>query len=338
MFIGRSRASSAFRSSSSSAALEPLAVEHVKARSLPGLIWQQWVGLPAAAARRRAAVLCPGFPPSIALMKTCRQVVPYVHDLFLLSRPETLNVRARHYMRPSFIHMLKTQRTFLVNSMKTAQELAPHVAADARIQLYRPAIRDLFGLAAAPPSAPPPGELVFVAMGTVEPRKNYTYAADVIEALNALGVRSRLRIVGRPGWGPERESLASRQNVELLGHVPDGDVASVLRAASAVLCTSKDEGLGLPLLELQYAGLPTVAVDIKVFREILGDEALLIPPADARAAAERIAAAAAEAGWQARGEDAARSILERYNAQARADRAAVIDIIAAAEHAAAAGS
>ena len=47
----------------------------------------------------------------------------YVHDLFLLTRREELNARARAYMAPSFALAMRTVRRFFTNSLTTAAEL-----------------------------------------------------------------------------------------------------------------------------------------------------------------------------------------------------------------------
>jgi glycosyltransferase involved in cell wall biosynthesis len=321
----------------SSDALKPLTITHIMASTRQDMVARQWLGLPWLALRHQCSiVLCPGFPPSVALQAVARgRIIPYVHDLFLIQQTSALNRRAYWYLRPSFVCMLRHQKTFLANSAKTRDELARHVATDARIKLYRPRVRDVFTLSSYPARCAPADVLVLVALGTVEPRKNYLYAAEIVDALFARGQAAQLRIIGRQGWGGDWEILSRHPHVELLGHLPDAEVRAVVASADLVLCTSRDEGLGLPLLELQYAGLPTVAVDLPIFREILGDrDGLFIPQGDARAAAELIVSTYWVGDWFARGQQHARRILERYNAAAERDRSDVIALIQEAQHSA----
>ena len=90
--------------------------------------------------------------------------------------------------------------------------------------------------------------------------------------------------------------------------------------------TSHDEGLGLPLLEAQYAGLPVVAPDRPVFREVLGASGLLVEPTQAEAAAAAIAASLTP-GWRARSCAAAAVNLTRWNNAAKADRDTVVAML-----------
>ena len=50
-----------------------------------------------------------------------------------------------------------------------------------------------------------------------------------------------------------------------------------------------DEGFGLPPLEALACGTPVLAADIPVLREVLGDQALFVPPLDVEAIAAGIA-------------------------------------------------
>jgi glycosyltransferase involved in cell wall biosynthesis len=48
------------------------------------------------------------------------------------------------------------------------------------------------------------GKAQIIAVGTIEPRKNYDAVLDLAEALPAPW---RVQIVGRRGWGPDRGNL-----------------------------------------------------------------------------------------------------------------------------------
>lgn len=312
----------------SAEALSPLPVVPVRASGLPTMIAAQTIGLPLRLLTdRRAMALCPGFPPSQPLSRFGARVVPYIHDSFLLTRPQDLNWRARAYMAPAFAAALARLPWLLVNSETTRTDIARFARPDAEITLYRPRIRDVFGIAylalsrVVPKAASP---LRLIAIGTVEPRKNLPAAAAIVAALNAASRPAELDIVGRPGWGEEMEALKRAPHVNLLGYLEPEAVRERLAAAQVLISTSKDEGLGLTLLEAQHGGLDVVATDMPVYREVLGGSGLLIDPADPAKAAAAILARLAEDGAPERAAQQARANVERWNGLAERDHANVI--------------
>ncbi len=315
-------------------ALSPLPVRPVgpPMKGTAGLVAGQYVSLPARLARDPGAIaLCPGFPPSLVLSRFGARVIPYIHDLFLLTRRADLSARARLYMAPAFRHAVRRLPRFFVNSRSTANELARFARADAQIHLYRPRVRNVFGLndAGRAGRSAPGGVLRLVALGTLEPRKNLLAAAEIIAALRGKGfARARLDIIGREGWGGVAGALRGREGVVLHGYQPEEAIRRIMHSADAFITTSHDEGLGLPLLEAQYAGLPVIAPDAPVFREVLQSGGVFINPARPGDAAERIAAVLSGADAAARFAEEARANISLWNARAEADRSAIIALLA----------
>jgi len=313
------------------AALAPLDVVPVTARGTRQMVTTQTVGLPLRLAATSSILLCPGFPPSPLLRPFASRVLPYIHDDFLLSRPTDLNRRARLYMAAPFKLALRSYPRFLANSSDTKRKLAAHCRPDADITLYRPPVRNVFNVHANERAERPaqPAPLRLVALGTVEPRKNFVAAAHILAALRSRGFPgATLDIVGRQGWGDDWRTLESRPGVTLHGYQPGERVTQLLDAADIFICSSHDEGLGLPLLEAQYGGLPVVAPDAGVFHEVLAHSGIFIDPADPADAAARIAAALSDPDWRTRYAALAARNLSRWNRLATADRDAVISLIA----------
>jgi glycosyltransferase involved in cell wall biosynthesis len=315
----------------SPSALAPLPIAPVTARGTAAMVMTQTFGLAARLAGSPSSlVLCPGFPPSPLLLPFGGRVIPYVHDLFLLTRRRDLNRRARLYMARPFRLAVRRLPRFLVNSEDTRRKLAAVCRPDARLQLYRPPVRNVFGLRADARAqrAPQPRHLRLVALGTVEPRKNFPAAARLAHALAARGyARVSLDIIGRRGWGDDWATLATARDVTLHGYRTAEQAAALIHAADAFVCVSHEEGLGLPLLEAQHAGLPVIAPDQPVFREVLGASGLYVDPQDPAAGADAVAGCLAQADWRARHAALAARNLRRWNALAATDRGAVIDMI-----------
>jgi glycosyltransferase involved in cell wall biosynthesis len=319
----------------SPAALAPLDVVPVTARGTGPMVATQTFGLPLRLAGSSSILLCPGFPPSPLLRPFAARVVPYIHDVFLLSRRADLNRQARLYMAEPFKLAIRSYPRFFVNSTDTKRKLAAHCRPDAEITLYRPSVRNVFDL--QPDGRTTRNErqspLRLVTLGTVEPRKNFIAAAKILAALQERGFAgATLEIVGRQGWGDDWRALEQSPGVILHGYQAPEQVKRIVQDADAFICTSHEEGLGLPLLEAQYAGIPVVAPDAAVFREVLGGSGIFIDPADIASAASRIAGALSEPGWRSSYAALGTQNLARWNALTIADRSSVITLIAQLAH------
>lgn len=129
----------------------------------------------------------------------------------------------------------------------------------------------------------------FVVCSTVEPRKNHALLLDVWRRLAARlgGATPHLVIAGAPGWkareilSPIEESPLLRGKVHHVAGLSSPALAQLMRGAAAVLCPSLAEGFGLPVLEANALGVPTIASDIAAHREIADGATVLLPPLEA---------------------------------------------------------
>ena len=120
-------------------------------------------------------------------------------------------------------------------------------------------------------------------VGTIEPRKNHGLALDAFERLWQRGSDAGLCIAGKPGWGVDKLVERLRRHPEngrrlfIVDDPDDGELAALYRGCAGLLLASRGEGFGLPLIEAAQFGLPILASDIPVFREIAGDHATYFP-------------------------------------------------------------
>ena len=131
-----------------------------------------------------------------------------------------------------------------------------------------------------------PGELadvfadpasVFLMVGTLEPRKNHAYVLDVFDKLWHEGSESKLCLVGGIGWKCEaivdriRHHPHNGSKLFWFAKLDDDGLDYAYRHADALLISSHAEGFGLPIVEALQRGLPVLAGDLPVFREVGGD-------------------------------------------------------------------
>ncbi len=212
-----------------------------------------------------------------------------VHDLSFLRYPETFTPALRRYLETAVPRSVARADHILADSEATRQDLITllHAPPDRVSVLYsgvaprfspeptfdeRNYLQEKYDLDTAP---------YILAVGTVQPRKNYL---NLMQACDPLAARRPLAlvIVGRPAWlsEPILAAAAERPYVRQLGFVDDGDLPALYRQATLLAFPSLYEGFGLPPLEAMACGTPTVSSDVSSIPEVIGDAGLLVPPED----------------------------------------------------------
>jgi glycosyltransferase involved in cell wall biosynthesis len=221
-----------------------------------------------------------------------------VHDLSFVRAPETASPSLRRYLDRVVPRSVSRADHVLADSQATKDDLiALYGTAPEKVTVllsgvnprFQPvhdpaelaAVRARYGL----------GDVPFVlAVGTVQPRKNYE---RLIEALSKLSDKqAHLVIAGGRGWlqGPiyaAVDSLGMRERVHFIGFAEDADLPALYSAARCVAFPSLYEGFGLPILEAMACGTPVVTSNVSSLVEVAGNATLLVDPLSV----EQIAAA-----------------------------------------------
>ncbi|MEY2402889.1 MAG: hypothetical protein QOD38_440 [Acidimicrobiaceae bacterium] len=139
------------------------------------------------------------------------------------------------------------------------------------------------------------GDRYVLALGTIEPRKDFPLLIDAFDLLAADDPDVRLVVAGQDGWGADAfaDALARahhRHRVVRPGWVDDQTRADLLAGATVFAYPSRYEGFGLPPLEAMAAGTAVVATRTGALPDVLGDAALFVESGDA----EQLAAALAD--------------------------------------------
>jgi glycosyltransferase involved in cell wall biosynthesis len=250
----------------------------VRRRSKLAVLASHALGLPLSSFQAGvSAVLASGLPPPLALYLSRRPLLLFVHDLFLLDHPEWFSNFARMYYRPCLAFALRRSAVLITNSETTSQRIASRFPGR-EIIIVRPSIKQPAVTPAARSHAPLTGCLNFLSIGTIEPRKNLIYAAEVVQQVSlASGQPAILHLVGRPGWGSDWERLSRERHVILHGYASDSRIQDLLGKCCFLLALSADEGLGFAPLEMQAFAVPVACSDIDISRETVGRSAVLLP-------------------------------------------------------------
>jgi len=215
----------------------------------------------------------------------------FLHDLLPLDYPEFWPAGHEERFERRIATLFELARAILVSSEAVAERVREELrrrGLAARPMFVRPLPSPLQAgseegeddpeLAATP---------YFVALGTIEPRKNHLALLNIWRAMVEAGeTPPKLVLVGGRGWLNAETCAALDRARALKGHVAEaaglGDAAlrRLLRHARALLAPSFAEGYGLPLVEALELGAPVVASDLPIFREVSRGAATLIPPTD----------------------------------------------------------
>ncbi len=134
-----------------------------------------------------------------------------------------------------------------------------------------------------------------LAVGTIEPRKNFPGLVEAFDRIATTRPDVALIIIGSDGWGANELAAAiaaatSRDRIVRPGYVADADLAAWLRGAAVLAYPSRYEGFGFPPLLAMSLGVPVVATAAGSIPEVVGDAAFVVPVDDVHALAEGLAA------------------------------------------------
>ena len=137
----------------------------------------------------------------------------------------------------------------------------------------------------------------FLMVGTIEPRKGHAFVLDAFERLWSSGGASHLVVVGRQGWMCDALAARLRTHAQAgarlvwLEQASDEYLERLYDSAAALVAASEAEGFGLPLVEAARRGLPVLARDIPVFREVAAHFAQFFDGADVASLVDALHAA-----------------------------------------------
>ena len=169
----------------------------------------------------------------------------------------------------------------------------PHVAED-KIALIYPGSRFEYLTADARPERLrnlKPGAF-WLAVGTIEPRKNYPRLLDAYRLLRARNPDSPpLVIAGGKGWlcedfNSHLHGLEDDRDLFLLGYVSDMELSWLFQNCFAFVYPSLFEGFGMPVLEALGFGSPVLCSQTTSLPEVGGEAAVYFDPMDPESIAQ----------------------------------------------------
>lgn len=164
----------------------------------------------------------------------------------------------------------------------------------------------------------PTGEIRFISVGRLEPRKNQILAIRAMPEVLRQVPNAKLVLLGdgedRAMLEGEADTLGVRDAVVFAGNQPKPE--DYLAEADVYLITSHMEGLPLSVLEAMAAGLPVIATNVGGMADIVKDNGVLIADDDLQALTREMIRFAGNPAAREQCGNASRELVKAYDARA----------------------
>ena len=221
--------------------------------------------------------------------RTDVKAVFFVHDLLPIDHPEFFPPQWQPTFRQMVSFVMRRADALIVASEVTRARV--------ELELRRHPARKV-AVVVAPLAAPPPfcreaapdetlrQHPYFVMCSTIEPRKNHRTVLNVWQQLlrDNPSTTPALVLIGKRGWKDEAVAAMLDGSTNLRSRVLEVSAASdrvlhwLLSNAAAALMPSFAEGYGLPIVEALSLGVPIIASDMPLFREVSQGRATFCDP------------------------------------------------------------
>ena len=213
-----------------------------------------------------------------------------VHDLSFVRAPDTASPKLRAYLNAVVPRSVQAADHILADSQATKDDLiALYRTAPEKISVLLSGVSDHFVPANmdqidAVRNRYNIGHQPYIlAIGTVQPRKNFERLIRALAALPESLSEVKLVIVGARGWlqGPIYQAVADLKlgdRVIFTGFADDADLPALYSGARLLAYPSLYEGFGLPILEAMRCQIPVLTATVSSLGEVAGDAAVLCDP------------------------------------------------------------
>jgi len=204
-------------------------------------------------------------------------LIRVIHDVVYWQEKAELSLKSKIYLKPLESWMLRRYKKIVTVSKYSAKKINEVLGIN-NVSVCPNGVASVF----KPLKSEKDKKVIkLVSVGTIEPRKNYPFLVDVLEALVGLGVDVELSILGRAGWGYEElvskiDSSPCSDKIRLECDLTDEQLNIEYSKASLFLFPSFEEGFGIPIIEAMRNGLPVIAADNSAITEVVDQYGVLI--------------------------------------------------------------
>ncbi|WP_245819008.1 glycosyltransferase [Marivita hallyeonensis] len=201
------------------------------------------------------------------------RIAVYLHDTIPLDWPDLQTQKSRLKFKRLFDRVDRHADLVLCNSQDTKMTALRHARGltEDKVHVIWPGLPEIDP--GHPPKGPWTDKPYFMAIGTIEPRKNIGFLLDMWEDFREPD-SPHLLICGRRGWLSE-DVFARLDNqpghVHELPDLPDPAMWALLKNSCGLLFPSIVEGFGYPAMEAAHLGVPVICNALPSVKEVLDD-------------------------------------------------------------------
>lgn len=232
-----------------------------------------------------------------------------IHDVVWHRYPETMNPAGKWLERLFMPPSVRQADAIIAVSASTRRDLItlfPQALNKTRV-IHEAGDQALThaGTEVSPPCRGP----FVLAVGTIEPRKNYPRLLAAFDRIAKTRPNLQLVIAGGPGWKVDVDALLAavthRDQVQILNRVDDEMLLGLYQQCQFLAVPSLYEGFCLPIVEAMACGKAILTSDCSAMPEIAADAGELVNPLDVDSIADGLVRLLDDAGLRRSKEDAA---------------------------------
>jgi glycosyltransferase involved in cell wall biosynthesis len=255
-------------------------------RILPGikLLWSFFNLNKLVSALKPDYFIAPNFVVHPFFLSANIKTILFIHDLVVVKYPQTMEWINKVHIKSFLRSSLKRANLIWCNSAHTKQDLIWYYPKELiNKQVFIGAGVNPQFVCIAKKLKPEAIKAVIhqfsikgkymVFVGTLEPRKNLEF---LIKLFKHIYQEYTLVIVGMSGWGNEanrafylNKNSEAYKKIVFTQYISNQELAAIYKNAEFYICTSIDEGLGLPLLEAMICGCPVITAHNSAMVEVV---------------------------------------------------------------------
>lgn len=213
-------------------------------------------------------------------------IINTIHDMTPWLYPETMSMKGLLLFRILIVNAIRVSRSIVTVSNSSKNDILNKFKTDKPINVVYNGVDEIFNnfiyredIYLKIKEKYRLNDNYILALGTLEPRKNFKLLLDAFVDLKKNGyLTDKLVVVGRQGWKYDNLLKDIDENIlnDILftGFIETSELPYIYKNAKLFVLPSLYEGFGIPTIEASSMRCIVLSSDIEVFKEVLQDNTI----------------------------------------------------------------